>query len=87
MAAPAPTPLKTKTASALGDLLRLARAGKLHGIAYAIIKEKDDGTLAGGSNVIWNGDSRIKDALDECVVDTLVRMEPKKTKSALIMPN
>jgi hypothetical protein len=87
MAAPAPIPLKTKTASALGDLLRLARAGKLHGIAYAIVKENDDGTLDGGSNVIWNGDSRIKDALDDTVEVLRERMGSKKTKSAPIMPN
>lgn len=87
MAALAPTPLKTKTASALGDLLRLARAGKLHGIAYAIIKENDDGTLVGGTNVIWNGDSRIKSALDECAVEMLERMGVKKVKPASIMPN
>jgi ribose 1,5-bisphosphokinase PhnN len=82
----AATPLKTKTAAALGDLLRLARAGKLHGLAYAIVKEDVDGSLSGGSNVIWNGDSAVKEALDQVVEAMLERMAPK-TKSKLILPN
>ena len=79
-------PLKTKTAAALGDLLRLARAGKLHGFAYAIVKEDADGSLQGGSNVLWNGDAAIKEALDQVVEAMLERMAPK-AKSRLILPN
>ena len=79
-------PLKTKTATALGDLLRLARAGKLHGFAYAIVKEDADGGLSGGSNVLWNGDAAIKEALDQVVEAMLERMAPK-AKSKLILPN
>ena len=78
--------LKTKTASALGDLLRIARAGKLHGIAYAVVKEDADGTLSGGSNIIWNGDPAIKTALDQVTETMLERMAPK-AKSKLILPN
>ena len=79
-------PLKTKTDAALGDLLRLARAGKLHGLAYAIVKEDANGTLSGGSNVLWNGDDAIKGALDQVVEAMLERMVPK-AKSKLILPN
>ena len=87
MAAPITIEQKTKTASALGDLLRMARAGKLHGLAYAIVKEDADGTLSGGSNVIWNGDPAIKEALDGVVSTMQERMAPKKAKTALFLPN
>ena len=86
MAAPAPL-LKSKTSVALGDLLRLARAGKLHGFAYAIVKEDDDGGLSAGSNVLWNGDPRIEKALGGTVDALKSRMEDAKPKSKLILPN
>jgi len=79
----------SKTTRALGDLLRLSRAGKLHGLAYAIIKEDDDGSLDAGSNVMWNGDPRIGQALRDAVEKMGGRMdeaEPiKKPKSGLII--
>lgn len=83
----AATPLKTRTASALGDLLRLARAGKLHGIAYAVVKEDDEGALQAGSNVIWNGDPDIEQALYDAVGALPERMSAAKPKSKLILPN
>ena len=82
-----PVQLKTKTSSALGDLLRLARAGKLHGLAYAIVKEDDDGGLSAGSNVLWNGDPRIEKALGAAVETLTRRMEDARPKSAIISPN
>ena len=83
-----PTPqLKSKTSSALGDLLRLSRAGKLHGFAYAIVKEDDGGGLSAGSNVLWNGDSRIEKALGDTVDALKERMEDARPKSKLILPN
>ena len=83
----APVQLKTKTSSALGDLLRLARAGKLHGLAYAIVKEDDDGGLSAGSNVLWNGDPRIEKALNATVETLMHRMDDARPKSTIILPN
>jgi hypothetical protein len=83
----ASTQLKSKTSIALGDLLRMARAGKLHGIAYAIVKEDDDGTLSAGSNMLWNGDPVIKNALDQTVATLKQRMDDVAPKSKLILPN
>ena len=83
----APDQLKSKTSIALGDLLRMARAGKLHGFAYAVVKEDDDGTLSAGSNVLWNGDPTIKDALDQAVSTLKQRMDDAAPKSKLILPN
>ena len=83
----APVQLKSKTSTVLGDLLRMARAGKLHGFAYAIVKEDDDGTLSAGSNVLWNGDPAIKDALDQTVSTLKQRMDDAAPKSKLILPN
>ena len=83
----APVQLKSKTSTALGDLLRMARAGKLHGLAYAIVKEDDDGTLSAGSNVLWNGDPTIKDALDQAVSTLKQRMDDAAPKSKLMLPN
>ena len=79
--------LKSKTSIALGDLLRMARAGKLHGFAYAIVKEDDDGSLSAGSNVLWNGDPTIKKALDQTVDTLKQRMDEASPKSKLILPN
>jgi len=83
----APVQLKSKTTSAIGDLLRIVRSGRLHGIAYAIIKEDDDGGLSAGSNVIWNGDPRIEKALGQCVETLKERMNDAAPKSKLILPN
>ena len=83
----ASTQLKSKTSIALGDLLRMARAGKLHGFAYAVVKEDDDGSLSAGSNVLWNGDPTIKEALDDTVKALKQRMDEASPKSKLILPN
>ena len=82
-----PVQLKSKTSKALGELLNLARAGQLHGLAYSIIKEDDDGGLSAGSNVIWNGDTRIEKALGEVVTAMKDRMDKASPKSRLILPN
>jgi len=83
----APVLLKSKTSSALGDLLRISRAGNLHGFAYAIIKEDDDGSLSAGSNVIWNGDPRIEKALGMAVETMKDRMGAASLKSNILLPN
>ena len=79
--------LKSKTSKALGELLNLARAGKLHGLAYSVIKEDDEGGLDAGSNVIWNGDPRIEKALGDAVQAMKDRMDGAKPKTSLILPN
>ena len=78
-------PLNAKMTKALGELLNLARAGRLHGFAYASIIEDAEGELAGGSNVIWNGDPSIEEALHDTVDTLRERMGPVKSKSRLII--
>jgi hypothetical protein len=68
---------------ALGELLSLARAGKLHGLAYSSVIEDKDGDLASGSNAVWNGDPAIQRALHEAAKALVARIEPAK-RSVLI---
>lgn len=78
-------PLNAKMTKAIGELLSLARAGRLHGFAYASIIEDAEGYLASGSNAIWNGDPKIGEALTESVETLHERMKPSKPKSGLIL--
>jgi hypothetical protein len=68
---------------ALGELLNLARAGRLRGFAYASIIEDNEGDIAGGCSAIHDGNKAIDEALRMCVDDLVNRMKPGK-KSVLI---
>lgn len=70
---------------ALGELLSLARAGKLHGLAYASVIEDKDGDLSSGSNAVWNGDPAIHKALHQAAKALVVRIEPPKTSTLIDM--
>src|SRR5271170_5234058 len=70
---------------ALGELLSLARAGKLHGLAYVSVIEDKDGDMAAGSNAVWNGDPAIQRALHEAAKALVVRIEPPKTSTLIDM--
>lgn len=68
---------------ALGELLSLARSGRLHGLAYASVIEDKDGDLSSGSNAVWDDNPAIHRALHDAAKVLVVRIEPAKT-SALI---
>ena len=68
---------------ALGELLSLARAGKLHGLAYASVIEDKEGDLSAGSNAVWNGNAAIHKALHEAAKTLVARVEPSKTSTLI----
>jgi hypothetical protein len=70
---------RDKVIRSLDDLLHLARAGRLHGIAYAVLKEDEYGGVEAVSNVACENNEGIKAALRYAAESVLRRLAPKAT--------
>lgn len=66
----------SKKTQAIGELLRLARAGKLLGFAYASVIVDPDGDFASGTNAILDENPQVAKMLGEAALRLVERANP-----------